>query len=122
MNAKQRIWVSVAGISLALLILVAAVWLIPPHAARAWALLATLLLPVAAWGGWWFGHTEQRGRLAGIDQAIDKVMGAASRTADLRVTGARAARQSPAASVVLPALEIFPRQLAPPGEDDVIEL
>jgi len=100
---------------------------VPANWARAWALLATMLLPVAIWAGWWFGHTEARGRLAGIDQAVDKVMGAASRTAGLRVDTSRAMRRTvvqepPPAVVMLPDVEIVPRRLVRGGNGDVIEL
>jgi len=95
---------------------------VPPNVARLWALLATALLPVFAWGGWFFGHTEARGRLAGIDQAVDRVMGAATKAAGLGVSTRRAMRrQEPIESyVVLPEVEIVQRQL-PPGQK-VIEL
>lgn len=112
-----------AGVG-ALMISAAALWLVwrgmlqvSPNAARAWALAATALLPLAAWSGWWFGHTEARGRLAGIDQAVDKVMSAATRVAAPR---AKPQTVSEPPVVVLPEVEIFPRQL-PPG-NDVIEL
>jgi len=93
---------------------------IPANTARAWALAVTALLPATAWASWWFGHTEARGRLEGIDQAVDKVMGAATRAASLRVGTAQALRQSvkqEAVSpiVVLPDVEIMPRQLPPSG-------
>jgi hypothetical protein len=91
---------------------------VSPNAARVWALAATALLPLAAWSGWWFGHTEARGRLAGIDQAVDKVIGAATRVAAPK-TKQRAATEPP--TVVLPDVEIFPRQLSS-GGNDVIEL
>jgi len=95
--------------------------LVPSNPARVVALVALALLPVVAWIGWYFGHTEARGRLAGIDQAVDKVMGAATKTAGLRVGTVRAMRQAtkpepPVATVVLPDVEIIPRQLARGGQ------
>ena len=87
---------------------------VPANAARAWALLATVALPVATWAGWFFGHVEARGRLAGIDQAVDKVMGAATRAAGLRVETLRVARGTALREppvVVLPDVEIVHRLL-----------
>ena len=83
---------------------------VPPNAARLWAILVTGALPLVAWASWWFGHTEARGRLAGIDQAVDRVMGAASKTAGLRVETVRSAKsaQSTLPAVILPDVEIMP--------------
>jgi len=50
----------------------------------AWALIATALIPLASWAAWYFGHTEVRGWLSGVDKAIDEVMGAATEVATLR--------------------------------------
>jgi hypothetical protein len=55
-------------------------------AARAWALVATLLLPLGIWIGYRLGHTEAKGRLRGIDDGLDRVVHAASKAIDLRVT------------------------------------
>ena len=49
-----------------------------------WALLATALIPLASWAAWYFGHTEVRGWLSGVDKAIDKMMGTATEVATLR--------------------------------------
>ena len=96
--------------------------LVPSNVARLWALLVTAALPFATWAGWFFGHTEARGTLAGFDKAVDKVMGAASRAAGLTVGTARAMRQPAQAPpvVVLPDVEIVQRRL--PSGGDVIEL
>ena len=131
----QRMGVLFATVLGALVVLASIVWLVwrlalgvPPNAARAWALAATALLPLTAWVSWYFGHTEARGRLAGIDQAVDKVMGAATKTAGLRVGATRALRQaakpepSPTLpTVILPDVEIIPRRRLPPGRD-IVEL
>ncbi len=99
---------------------------VPSNTARAWALITTALLPFVAWASWYFGRTEARGRLAGIDQAVDKVMGAATRAASLRVGTSRAMRHAQGTEradppiVVLPDVEIIPRQL--PASDRVIDL
>jgi len=107
-----------------LMISAAILWLVwrgmlqvPPNVARAWALAATALLPIVACGGWWFGHTEARGRLAGIDQAVDKVISAATRVAAPKTN--QSVTPGPPV-VVLPDVEISPRQL--PSGNDVIEL
>lgn len=77
---------------------------------RVWMIVATCLIPIAAWAGWWFGHTEARGRLAGIDQAVDKVMMAATRTVGTR---ADARRQVQPTTVILPDVEIIQRPSLP---------
>ena len=96
MNKKQK-FSMYTGIAVLVVAVAGLAWRgmskVPPNAARAWALVATVLLPMVTWAGWWFGHTEARGRLAGIDQAVDKVMGAATRAAGLRVGTARAMRR-----------------------------
>lgn len=96
---------------------------IPSDTARAWALIVTVLLPFAIWTGWYAGHTEARGRLAGIDQAVDKVMRAATRAASLRIGTAQALHQRPAPpspspppDVALPQVEIIPRPQIISGE------
>ncbi len=111
----------IAKLILAILVgLVALIWrgmlLAPSNVARLWALLATAALPVAA--GWWFGHTEARGRLAGIDQAVDRVMTAASKTAGLRVNTTRSIRTETPPQVTLPSVEIVSR----PTTHKVIEM
>lgn len=127
---KQQFGATVIVVLVMLVILaglVALIWkgmlLVSPNAARVWALLATSLLPVFAWGGWYFGHTEARGRLAGIDQTVDKVMGAATKAAGLGVSTRQAMhRQKPLVEsyVVLPEVEIVQRQL--PSGQDIVEL
>jgi putative flippase GtrA len=97
--------------------------LVPPNAARVWALVATALLPIVGRAGWWFGHSEARGRLAGIDQGVDRMMGALARAAGLQVSTARAIHRPVAQEppvVVLPDVEIVQRQLH--RGEDVIEL
>jgi hypothetical protein len=100
---------------------------VAPNTARAWALLATGLLPIAAWAGWWFGHTEARGRLRGMDDAVDKVMGGATKIAGLglrtqQASKAPARRPEPETwRVALPDVEIVERRQLTSG-DDVVEL
>ena len=57
---------------------------LPVNILAAWALLATALIPLASWAAWYFGHTEVRGWLSGVDKAIDKMMGTATEVATLR--------------------------------------
>jgi hypothetical protein len=128
----QRMCAWLVAVALALAVLYGAGWLVwqmmlevPPTWARGWALATTALLPIVAWTGWYFGHTESRGRLAGIDQAVDRVIGAATKTAGLRVGTARAMRQvtrpdPPVTTVILPDVEIIPRRQLSGG--NVIEL
>jgi hypothetical protein len=51
---------------------------VSPTLARAWALIATLVIPVAFAVGNHWGHAESKGRLKGIDQGIEKVVKAAT--------------------------------------------
>jgi len=107
----------------ALVILAGVSWLlwhmmleVPPNAARVWALAVTALLPIVAYVSWRLGHTEARGRLDGINQGVASVMGAASKAVDLRAGAAqtmrRAVKPEPP-TVVLPGVEIVPRQSLP---------
>ena len=57
---------------------------LPVGLLAAWALLASALIPLASWAAWYFGHTEVRGWLSGVDKAIDKMMGIATEVATLR--------------------------------------
>ncbi len=130
-QAFQRACAWLVGLALSGAMLYGIGWLIwhamqevPPNWARGWALASTALLPFVGWLGWYFGHTEERGRLAGIDQAVDKVMGAATRAAGLRVGTAQAMRRvEPPPVVVLPELpqvEIVPRRQLRGG--NIVEL
>ena len=127
--SKQRLGALLVVGVVGLAMLAGVIWLVwrgmllvPANTARLWALLATALLPAATWAGWYFGHTEARGRLAGIDAGIDRVMGAATKAAGLQVSAARAMRRPvpDPPVVVLPDVEIVPRQLHSGG--DIIEL
>jgi len=95
---------------------------VSPDIARAAMLLELVALPLAAWAGWYFGRTEARGRLAGIDQAVDKVMGAATRTAGLSVTTTRAMRDSGTVlpTPALPPARVHIREL--PAGQTIIDL
>jgi len=92
-------WLTFAIVIVALLTLI--IWLcwramlqVPADTARAWALVATLLIPIVAYTAWRLGLVEARSRLAGIDQAVNKVMDVARRTADVRVGTVRSMREA----------------------------
>lgn len=94
---------------------------IPPNVARLWALTVSVALPLATWAGWWFGHTEERGRLTGFDKAVDRMFGGLSKASGLSSNHTRrmqATREPPI--IVLPDVEIVSRQLS--GGGAVIEL
>jgi hypothetical protein len=80
---------------------------VPADTARAWALVTTLLIPIVAYAAWRLGMVEARSRLAGIDQAVNKVMDVARRTADVRVGTVGRMRQAVAK----------PQQPAPPAPE-----
>lgn len=95
---------------------------VAPDTARAWALIVTAMLPVTALLFWWLGHTEARGRLAGIDDAVDKVMKAALKTSQVRNRRSTTQPQRPDPGQWAPTgqVEILePRRLS---QDDVIEI
>jgi len=98
---------------------------VEPDTARAWALVATVLLPAAAWLGYRLGHTEARGRLKGIDDGLDKVVSAAYKAIDLRVqniTRTKEATREPAPYIVLPPPEPAFRMLEASDSHELIEL
>lgn len=81
---------------------------VPLTAARIWAALATVALPLTAWSFYRLGHSNSEAELSGIDKGIEKVAkaqalvtDAATRSIDLR---GQAARQQPMA--VEPAIEL----------------
>ena len=101
--------------------------LVEPDTARAWALVATVLLPAGAIGGYKLGQlgAEADGRLKGIDDGLDKVVGAAYQAIDLRVqniTRTKEATREPAPYVVLPPPEPAFRMIEAPDSHELIEL
>lgn len=100
-DKMHRLYVGV-GIGIAIVVVLVLLgwilwWLmlqVPPNVARAWALFTTVLVPITGYACWWIGHLEARGRLDGIDQAVNKVIGAAARTASVQVRAAREARHA----------------------------
>ncbi len=78
-------------------------------ALRWWAGILTIAILPIALGSYWMGHTEARGRIAGLGQGIDAVTkaavsttDAAGRTANIRV---QAARQAAAPSPQPPTIQ-----------------
>lgn len=128
----SRLW-SCTTLALLLLAVIAgvgwAIWslttiYVSPTAARAWALVATVLLPVTLVTGYTWGQTESRGRLRGIDQGIERVVKAAATAIDLRATSVRATRQAgqPEPPIVLPPLDYIERQQLASNNSRVIDL
>jgi hypothetical protein len=112
------------GILLTLLVIVGVIYSIwhfgmkrvPPDVARLWAMLATAMLPVTAVLFWWFGNTEARGRMKGIDDAVDKMMGTAIKAANAQ---SQPQPQQPAHIIREVQIHEPRRRLSP---DDVIEI
>lgn len=93
---------------------------VPENTARAWAMVATALLPIVAWVAWKLGHWYAKGIVRGIDWGIGKVAQAGSQAADLRVHIHREMRRDPQQVAVLPDVIITPRQLE--GGREIVEL
>jgi hypothetical protein len=96
-NLGKKVGVVVAGSLVALIIvylILAAIWRwtnsLSVSALAAWALVSSALIAPAFALGWASGHIEARGRLAGIDLAIDRVMGAILRTNKISTSAIRA--------------------------------
>ncbi|MCP4542616.1 MAG: hypothetical protein GY832_36300 [Chloroflexi bacterium] len=123
---KGKIFSIIGVVVFVILVGALAWWLmlqVPPNAARLWALLVTVSLPFIAWGAWWFGNVEARGKLAGFDTAIDRTFAGLSKAAGLNVTHTRAMRTNqvlPQQTVILPDVEIIQRRL--PSGSDIVEL
>ncbi len=93
-------------------VLVLAIWLcwramlqVPADTARVWAIVATLLIPIAAYTAWRLGLIEARSRLAGIDQAVNKVMDVSN--PPLEGVGLREMPASPADQPQPPAIRLM---------------
>lgn len=61
---------------------------------RGWFVASLVALPLVGWVGWRVGTGSARAHLSGLDKGIGAVMGAASKTADLRVSTVGRARQA----------------------------
>jgi hypothetical protein len=112
-----------------LLILAGLCWLawrltasLEPVVLRAWALLATIAIPLALWLGYRLGHTEARGRLQGIDDGLGRVTAAAATVIDLRGQASQRLREptQPPVDVELPKLPQFTVRALNAGE--IVEL
>lgn len=94
-----------------------------PTTLKVWTLLATAAVFPAVWFGYWLGATESRGKVAGLDLGVNRVIEAATRTADLRATAASAMRRAvsdgPQELVLLPEPPITVQRLA---EGEVIDV
>ncbi len=90
---------------------------VPPNPARVWALVATALLPVTVFVTWRLATRYAVGVVHGIDAGIDKVAKAGRQAASLRVHVHQAMKQKEIPpAVVLPDVQILPRQLASGGQ------
>jgi len=67
------------------------------------AVLAILLLPVAFFTGHWFGRTEVRGFLSGVDTAVDRI----AKAVDLR-DGAKVTVHQKIAAPPAPQTPVYP--------------
>jgi hypothetical protein len=92
---------------------------VPPDWARAWALLATVLLPAAGWAGYRLGLVEARGRMRGIGEGLNQTVKAATAAIDLRRQAAQAmqgAGKPEPPAVDLPPVEFVERRQLDSGE------
>jgi hypothetical protein len=119
---NKAVTLAVIGIS-AIALLFLATWgiwevtlFVPPNAARVWALVATALLPVAVFVTWKVTLKYAAGLVRGIDTGIGAVSKAGAEAANLRVHVHHALRQKEQLPVVLPDVQILPRQLASGGQ------
>jgi len=60
----------------------------------AWALVATVAVPVAVWAGVRIGNVENRGMLAGLTQGADAVVNTANKVADVKVRAVHRVRNA----------------------------
>ena len=119
----QRSCMWLVAVALALAVLYGAGWLVwdvmqgvDASLARAWALVATALLPVTVFVTWRLALRYAVGVVHGIDTGITKVAKAGAEAANLRVHVHHALRQKEQPTVVLPDVVITPRQLASGGQ------
>lgn len=113
--------VTIGLLGLALLAL--AVWgiweaalFVPPNVARVWALTTTALLPVTIFVTWRLATRYAVGVVHGIDAGIDKVAKAGRQAADLNIHVRQQTAKPTTPAIVLPQVEIIPRQLASGGQ------
>lgn len=78
-----------------------------------------LLLGPACWACYWLGGVENRGVLAGLGLGVNAVVGAANKTAEVKVATARRMRRDHDAPA--PSLPALPRPQVISGNTDVID-
>ncbi len=109
---KHRGELTVVGLALAALALVGAgVWALVSAMSvgllRGWFVASLVALPLVGWVGWRVGTGSARAHLSGLDKGIGAVMGAASKTADLRVSTVGRARQAVLGAPAATATPVF---------------
>lgn len=109
---------------------------LPPHLLRVAAALLIGLTPLLLWLAYQLGLTRARDVLSGLDRGVDKVMDAANRTSDVKVTTAQSMRAVPARSATVPGAaraadydRLLPDvsrtvivQHQPAGDGDIVEM
>lgn len=101
--------------------LIALVFSLSLMALRAWALIATFLLPVVAFIGWKFGQRDITLTRAGMDLGVNAIITAAEQTTQFR---GKVGQPSPKKSAPDQDLPQAPVTLLEPGEPDtnILEL
>ena len=95
---------------------------VSPGLTRAWAFVATALIPPVAGAAYWLGQAEARGKIAGVDLGVERVTRAAGTTVDLRTSATRQYREAAKPEpppVVLPDPQFSVRQIV---DGEVVEL
>ena len=87
--------------------------------AVAWALGATVTVPLAAWAGWRLGHMEARGVLAGIGLGTGPVVQTAEKIATVKASAARQMKQEPLIVELPRMIDVTPKRLQG-GNDQVV--
>ena len=85
----------------------------------AWALGATVTVPLAAWAGWRLGHMEARGVLAGIGLGTGPVVQTAEKIATVKASAARQMKQEPLIVELPRMIDVTPKRLQG-GNDQVV--
>lgn len=94
---------------------------VPADGARAWALVASALVPVSVYVTWRLAHLEATGLISGISLGVDKVTRAGQAAASLGLgTRASARRQDRPPAPMLPPVEIV--DVTPRDGGEIIEL
>lgn len=91
-------------------------------ALAAWALVATVGIPVALFAGYRLGGVESRGVLAGLGLGVGQAVETAARVADVKVGTARAMRQTVTEVVDMPSLPPVHHYSSLADDGEVIEI